>query len=295
MSRAGVLVLAGLSVAVCGAADPDVASAQGSSGGYQGWRANPRPAPSQATPAAPSRPSLSVVDRRPPVAVGVNVQPPLSAMGGFARDVGALAAGGLLGRMLFGVNPERSPFGLIELVLLAVAAYLAFALFRQRRAAAPALAVAGSPASVEVPAVSTGPAPSFDRAALADAARAMYAGIQSAVVMQDMGMFRNRLTPELYAMLQAECDRLRLAKQSKHVEKIDIERAEVSEAWQQNGHEYARVRLTGSLVAHTAADVKGSAPVGAAADAPPRAFGEHWTFTRPAGSRTWRLATIQTT
>lgn len=122
--------------------------------------------------------------------------------------------------------------------------------------------MAGNPAAVAVPAVITGPAPSFDRAALTDAARAMYAGIQSAFVMQDMGMFRNRLTPELYATLQAECDRLRRAKQAKHVEKIDIERAEVSEAWQKNGHEYARV------------------------------LKEHWTFTRPAGSRP--LAAIQT-
>lgn len=276
MTRPVVLLLASLSVALWMAADVDMASARAGSGGYRGWRASPRPAQAPATP-------------RPPVAVGVQVQAPPSALGSFARNVGAFAAGGLLGRMLFGVTPARSAVGLAEIVLLGVATYLGFAFLRQRRKAEAALAAAGSPAAVAVPTVITGPRLSFDRAALTDAARAMYAGIQSAFVMQDMGMFRNRLTPELYARLQAECERLRRAKQSKHVEDINIERAEVSEAWRRNGHEYARVRLTGSLIEYTAAEARGTG-----ADAPPRDFKEHWTFTRPLGSRAWRLAAIQT-
>ena len=292
MRRPVLLVLAGLSVALWVAADADIAAARAGSGGYRGWRANPRPAIAQATPAVPSSPSRSLAEPRPTVAAAVHVQAPPSAFGSVARNVGAFAAGGLLGRMLFGVSPERSAFGLGELALLGVAAYLAFAFFRRRREAEPALAVAGSPAAIAVPAVITGQPPSFDRAALTDSARAMYAGIQSAFVMQDMGMFRNRLTPDLYATLQAECDRLRRAKQSKHVEKIDIEHAEVSEAWQKNGHEYARVHLAGSLVEYTAADASRTALAGA--DAPPRGFKEHWTFTRPVGSRAWRLAAIQT-
>ena len=292
MRRPVLLVLAGLSVALWSAADADIASARASSGGYRGWRASPRPALSPATPAVPSSPSRAIAEPRSPVAVGVQVQAPPSAFAGFARDVGAFAAGGLLGRMLFGITTERSAFGLVELVLLGVAAYLGFAFFRQRREGAPTLAVAGSPAAVAVPAVITGPPLSFDRAMLADSARAMYAGIQSAFVMQDMGMFRNRLTPDLYATLQAECDRLRRAKQAKHVEKINIEGAEVGEAWQKNGHEYARVRLTGSLLEHTGHDARETAL--GDDEASPRTFKEHWTFMRPAGSRAWRLAAIQT-
>jgi predicted lipid-binding transport protein (Tim44 family) len=273
-------------VAVWIAADADMASARASSGGYRGWRASPRPAVSPATSVR------SAAEPRPSVTVGVQAQAPPSALGSFARNVGAFAAGGLLGRMLFGITPARSAVGLAEIVLLGVAAYLAFGFLRQRRKAEPALAAAESPAAVAVPAVITGPPLSFDRAALTDSARAMYAGIHSAFVMQDMGMFRNRLTPELYARLQAGCDRLRRAKQSKHVEKITIERAAVSEAWRKNGHEYARVRLAGSLVEYTDAGARGTALAGAAA--PPRDFKEHWTFTRPSGSRAWRLAAIQT-
>jgi len=273
MTRPVVLLFASLSVALWMAADADMASARAGSGGYRGWRASPRPAQAPA-----------------PVAVGVQAQAAPSTLGSFARNVGAFASGGLLGRMLFGITPARSTVGLAEIVLLGVAAYLVFGFLRQRRKAEPALAAAESPAAVAVPAVITGPPLSFDRASLTDSARAMYAGIQSAFVMQDMGMFRNRLTPELYARLQAECDRLRRAKQSKHVEKINIERAKVSEAWRKNGHEYARVRLAGSLVEYTAADARGTA----LADAPPRDFKEHWTFTRPSGSRAWRLAAIQT-
>lgn len=293
MRRPVLLVLAGLSVALWVAADADIAAARAGSGGYRGWRASPRPPISQPTLAVASSPSRSVAEPRPPVvAAGMHIQAPPNALGSFTGNFSTLAMGGLLGRMLFGVSPERSAFGLGELALLGVAAYLAFAFFRRRREAEPALAVAGSPAAIAVPAVITGQPPSFDRAALTDSARAMYAGIQSAFVMQDMGMFRNRLTPDLYAMLQAECDRLRRAKQSKHVEKIDIEHAEVSEAWQKNGHEYARVHLAGSLIEYTADDASRTALAGA--DAPPRGFKEHWTFTRPVGSRAWRLAAIQT-
>ena len=291
MRRPVLLVLAGLSVALWIAAAADIASARAGSGGYRGWRATPRPAFSPATPAVASSPSRSVAEPRSPVAVGVRVQAPPSAFASFARDVGAFAIGGLLGRMLFGVTAERSAFGLIELMLLGVAGHLAFAFFRQRREPTPVLAGTPRPPAIAVPAVITGQPPSFDRALLIDSARAMYAGIQSAFVMQDMGMFRNRLTPDLYATLQAECDRLRLAKQSKHVEKINIAGVEVSEAWQKNGHEYARVRLTGSLLENTGPDWRETLPGG---EASPRSFKEYWTFTRPAGSRAWRLAAIQT-
>jgi predicted lipid-binding transport protein (Tim44 family) len=215
-----------------------------------------------------------------------------SFFGSVASGVGGFVVGGLLGRMLFGISTARPAFGLGELVLFGVAAYLVFTLFHQRRgAAAPALASAGAPV-ISVPTGNRGPEPSFDRNALVDGARAMYAGIQSALVMQDMGMFRSRLTPELYATLQAECDRLRHAKQSKHVEKIDVEQADVSEAWQKDGRECARVRLAGSLLEHTTDDASGTALAGA--DVSPRPFEEYWTFTRPAGSKAWRLAAMQT-
>jgi len=90
----------------------------------------------------------------------------------------------------------------------------------------------------------------------------------------------------------AECDRLRLAKQSKHVEKIDVEQADVSEAWQKDGRECARVRLAGSLLEHTTDDASGTVLAGA--DVSPRRFEEYWTFTRPASSKAWRLAAMQT-
>jgi predicted lipid-binding transport protein (Tim44 family) len=109
--------------------------------------------------------------------------------------------------------------------------------------------------------------------------------------MQEMGMFRNRLTPGLYASLQARCDELRSARQSWHVDKIDVEHAEVAQAWTQDGHDYAEVRLVGSLCEYTADDAGGAIVAGS--NQAPRSFDERWTFMRPSGSTPWRLAAIQ--
>ena len=294
MRRPVFLGVAGLSLALWVAADADVASARARFGGSRGGRsfsAPSRPAPHPSLPSVPSSPSRSLAEPRSPAAPALPSAPRPSFFGSVASSAAGFVVGGLVGRMLFGVSAARPAFGLGELVLFGVAAYLVFTLFRQRGPTArPVLAPAGAPA-ISVPTGNRGPEPSLDRNALADGARAMYAGIQSALVMQDMGMFRSRLAPALYATLQAECDRMRHAKQSRHVEKIDVEHADVSEAWQKDGYECARVRLAGSLVEHTTDDARGTTLAGA--DASPRPFEEYWTFTRPAGSTAWRLAAIQ--
>ncbi len=288
MRRHLLLALAGVSAVLWVAADDDLASARALSGGSRGARSFSAPAPHPAPlqPSTPSSPAGPLADPRS----RASAAPGPDSVGGVARNVGAFVAGGLLGRLLFGVG-ARPAVGVGELLLLAVAVSLAFAYLRQRGGGASArVAVANAP-TVIVPVMTNGPAPAFDRSALADAARALYTGVQSALVMQDMGMVRNRLTPELYATLQSECDRLRRAKQSRHIEKIDIEHAEVSQAWQQGGCEYARVRLAGSLLEHTTDDASGTTPSGAAAG--PRIFEEYWAFVRTGGSTRWRLAAVE--
>jgi predicted lipid-binding transport protein (Tim44 family) len=186
----------------------------------------------------------------------------------------------------------------VELALVGLGVYLFLSFFRHKAAsAAPAYAVAGAPAA-RVSAVATPergprrPMQPFDRAGLADGARALYSGVRSGLAMRDMGMFRNRLTPQVHTAFQAWCDRLKSAKQSNHVEKLDLTRAEVTDAWQQGEHEYAVVRLAGSLLDYTLDDASDSVVDGSKET--PRDFDESWTFTRPAGSKAWKLAGIQT-
>jgi len=204
--------------------------------------------------------------------------------------------GGLLGRMVFGVGGGGG-IGLVELALVGLGVYLFLSLFRHKGASArPAYAVAGAPAA-RVSAVVTPergarrPMQPFDRAGLADGARALYSGVRSGLAMRDMGMFRNRLTPEVHNALQAQCDRLKSVKQSNHVEKLDVGQAEVTDAWQQGKHEYAVVRLAGSLLDYTLDDASDSIVDGSKETS--RDFDESWTFARPAGSQAWKLAAIK--
>ena len=131
---------------------------------------------------------------------------------------------------------------------------------------------------------------SFDRASLAAAARALFIGVQNGLALRDMGMLRNRVTPEMHAALQARCDQLRAAKQSNRIEKIDIANAEVEDAWEERDRVFATVRLCGTLFDYTVDDATGKVLDGSKTAA--QRFEERWTFVRAADARAWRLAGI---
>jgi predicted lipid-binding transport protein (Tim44 family) len=134
--------------------------------------------------------------------------------------------------------------------------------------------------------------PAFDPAAVADTARRMFQGVQQAVTMRDVAWIREHLGTEIYAVLQDQCDRLRAARQTNRVEKVDVRVADVTEAWQESGQDFVTVRLTGSMLDYTVDDASGNVVDGsrtAQAD-----FDEYWTFTRPVGPNRWKLSAIQT-
>ena len=131
---------------------------------------------------------------------------------------------------------------------------------------------------------------SFDRASLAAAARALFIGVQNGLALRDMGMLRNRVTPEMHAALQARCDQLRAAKQSNRIEKIDITNAAAEDAWEERDREFATVRLCGTLFDYTVDDATGTVLDGSKTAA--QRFEERWTFVRAADARAWRLAGI---
>ena len=132
--------------------------------------------------------------------------------------------------------------------------------------------------------------PSLDRASLAAAARALFIGVQNGLALRDMGMLRNRVTPEMHAALQARCDQLRAAKQSNRIEKIDITNAAVEDAWEERDRVFATVRLCGTLFDYTVDDATGKVLDGSKTAA--QRFEERWTFVRAADARAWRLAGI---
>jgi predicted lipid-binding transport protein (Tim44 family) len=249
--------------------------------------------------------------------------PQRSVFGGLMGGIAGFALGGLLGSLLFGgLGRGFGGIGLMDLLLIGGGIMLLVMFLRRRRAetSAPAYAGAGGSASAyggmdqagggtgtitpEMPATTAGDDlarglthirsmdPAFDPAAVADTARRMFQGVQQAVTMRDVAWIREHLGTEIYAVLQDQCDRLRAARQTNRVEKVDVRVADVTEAWQESGQDFVTVRLTGSMLDYTVDDASGNVVDGsrtAQAD-----FDEYWTFTRPVGPNRWKLSAIQT-
>lgn len=114
---------------------------------------------------------------------------------------------------------------------------------------------------------------------------------QRAWTTRDIGSLRDRVTPEMYSALQAQCDRLQSARRANRVEEIEIS-AEITEAWQERGQDYVTAYIRGSIVDYTVDEVSGDLVDGSRTI--PKGVEEFWTFTRPAGLNFWMLSGIQT-
>ena len=122
-------------------------------------------------------------------------------------------------------------------------------------------------------------------------AKASFVDIQQGIARRDLSAVQDRLTPQEYARLQAQCDQLRSARRTNRIERIQIGRAQLTEAWQESGQDWATVYFTVSLVDYTVDDSTGSVVEGSPT---PVEVEEYWTFTRPVGPKPWRLSAIQT-
>lgn len=243
-------------------------------------------------------------------------------MGGVLGGIAGFALGGLLGSMLFGgMRGGFGGIGMFDILLIGGGLLLLWSFLRRRQQtpAEPAYATAygsdqqpggytgpmtgaGGTATMEMPAgssdVERGVAnirqmdPNFDPAGFAGGARLQFANVQSAMASREIGVLRDRLAPDMLMNLQRQLDELRSARQTNYVGSIDIERADVSEAWQESGQDYVTVYFSGKLIDYTVDDQTGNVVRGSKTE--PQPFEEYWTFTRPVGPNAWKLSAIQT-
>jgi len=302
------LTLIGVALVSLLLADTASVWARAGSGGSRGSRSYSTPArpSSPASPTTPSSPSRELTQPSP-------FQQRPSFFGGLMGGVAGFALGGLLGSMLFGGmgGGFGGGIGLLELLLIGGATFFLFRLLRGRQATRPEPAYAGAGseswpagsrgATVEAPA---GPSdlerglghirqmdPSFDPVALAGWAKTVFTDVQGGITRRDMSGMNDRLTPQEYARLQAQCDQLRGARRTSRIEQIQIVSTEASEAWQEGGQDWVTVYFAASLVDYTVDDATGAVVEGSKT---PQDIEEYWTFTRPVGPKPWRLSAIQT-
>jgi predicted lipid-binding transport protein (Tim44 family) len=132
--------------------------------------------------------------------------------------------------------------------------------------------------------------PGFDPTRFAGYTGMVFRDAQVAWTTQDIRPVRDRVTPEMYVELQAQCSRLQNIGHADRVERIDIT-AEITEAWQESGRDYATAHIDGSIVDYTVDEATHSLIHGSRTV--PRDIEEFWTFTRPAGLNFWMLSAIQ--
>jgi predicted lipid-binding transport protein (Tim44 family) len=313
-TRAFVLIF-GLSLVSLLLLDTASVWARATSGGSRGSRSYSSPA-SPSTPSSPSRATA------PTQASPQPMQQPGQRPGMFGGLMGGLAGfalGGLLGSMLFGGmgGGFGGGLGLLELVLIGGAAFLVFRMLRGRSAARPEPAYAGASAYgsadrgwstgagggavMEAPSGESdldrgighirGMDAAFDPIGFADWAKGTFTDVQASVVKRDLSAVQDRLTPQEFGRLQAQCDQLRGARRTNRIERVQIGRGEVTEAWQESGQDWVTVYFAVSLVDYTVDDSTGAVVEGTTT---PVDIQEYWTFTRPVGPKPWRLSAIQT-
>lgn len=318
MTRRSVLPLVAVGLFTLLAVETAEVWARAGGGGSRGSRSYSAPArPAPSDPGLPSSPSRSFNQPAPaPQQRG-------GLFGGLMGGLAGFALGGLLGSLLFGGLGHGFGIGMMDLLLIGGGIVLLMAVLRRRRAASPqpAYATAGAPSSAYrtdaemggarygADATVTEPpaAPSdlergvghirqmdarFDPDAFALVARNAFLEVQQGIAARDVSRLRGRVAPEMYAALQAQCDRLRGARQSNRLEQIQITRADLTEAWQENGRDFVTVYMAASMVDYIVDDATGGVVEGSKST--PQNVREFWTFVRPVGPNPWQVSAVQT-
>jgi predicted lipid-binding transport protein (Tim44 family) len=233
--------------------------------------------------------------------------------GGMMGAIGGFMLGGLLGGLLFGGLGAGAGIGLLDIVLIGGGLFLLFKLMQSRRqqpepayAGAPGWSGSQRPEPMQSAAVAEPSAAeleldrglahirqmdaTFDAAALASDAAETFRAVQNAVAARDVRPLGGRIAPDLLEGLERQCAELRQGGQINRLERIQIERTEVTEAWQERGHDFVTVAIVGTLLDYVV-DTAGRVVAGSSTI--PERFEEYWTFTRSVGVQPWQLTAIQ--
>lgn len=281
-------------------APPSTQTAPGQAQQFQRTQTAPAAAPSPAAAAAP--------------------RPAAAPAGGFLGRNPMMAGlmGGLLGAGLFGLLSGAGLFGglsgfmgflglMLQIALIGGLVFLVMRLIRGRRQPAMAggapgmqayardLQPNGQPNGMRPVAGGMGGAAASRDVQVTESdfqefGTALVA-VNEAWSRQDIGALRRLATPEMVAYFEQDLSDLAARGWTNTARDITLESGDLSEAWHENGQDYATVAMRFSLI-DTTVDASGRVVEGSATDRDTAT--EIWTFVRRPGTR-WVLSAIQQT
>jgi predicted lipid-binding transport protein (Tim44 family) len=283
----------------------------GMSGGSRGSRSFSAPrtmSPSTPTPGAPSSGMLN-----PSVPNAPSTGSP------FLRGLAGGLAGGFLGSMLFGglghggmgSGGGGGGIGFLEIILLAIGAFLLFRFIRGRKNAAgntpyrqqvtpPPFSqeAYASPTQASDQTVETGIShiqsmdARFNPADFKEWVQDLFFKIQAAWANQDLGPLTPFLAPEIKALFSQDLEGQKARGQINRLENIAVRSVDITEAWQEEGKDYITILFYANLLDYLEDKKTGAVVSGSKTE--PVKFREYWTFTRPVGGQgTWQMSAIQ--
>jgi predicted lipid-binding transport protein (Tim44 family) len=315
MRRPGYLVTAFAALAMV--LVPVLADAKpggGSSSGSRGSRTYSAPPPTQTAPntarpmertaTQPSGPRQAGAPARP--GMPPQAQPQRSFMGALA---GGLLMGGLIG-MLFGggLLGGIGGFGAILGMLLQVALiggliWLAFRLFRRRQPAAAMAGPSGYARQMEPTPMPGGTASAGAYAAPArdvqltpqdyQAFERSLIEVNAAWSRRDLKGLRDFATPEMVGYFAQDYRDLDARGWRNETRDVKLEGGDLSEAWHEDGLDYATVAMRFSLLDATFEEATGKLVEGSTTER--QTSTEMWTFVRSGPEERWLLSAIQQT
>jgi predicted lipid-binding transport protein (Tim44 family) len=287
----------------------------GSSSGSRGSRTYSAPPPTQTAPntarpmertaTQPSGPQQAGAPARP--GVPPQAQPQRSFMGALA---GGLLMGGLIGMffgggLMGGIGGFGAVLGmLLQVALIGGLIWLAFRIFR-RRQPAPALAggSVGYARQIEPSAVAGGAASGGAHGLLArevqltpqdyQAFELCLLEVNAAWSRRDLKGLRDFATPEMVGYFSQDYRDLDARGWRNETRDVKLESGDLSEAWHEDGLDYATVAMRFSLLDATFDEATGKVVEGSTTER--QSSTEIWTFVRSGPEERWLLSAIQQT
>lgn len=284
-----------------------------SSSGSRGSRTYSAPPPTQTAPSTarpmertatqPSGPQQAGAAARP--GMPPQAQPQRSFMGAMA---GGLLMGGLIGMflgggLLGGAGGFAAMLGmLLQVALIGGLIWLAFRIFR-RRQAAPAMAGPAGYARQMEPAPMGGAAATATYSAPArdvqitqpdyQAFEQSLIAVNAAWSQRDLKGLREYATPEMVGYFAQDYRDLDARGWRNETRDVRLEGGDLSEAWHEDGLDYATVAMRFSLLDATFEEATGKLVEGSTTER--QNSTELWTFVRSGPQERWLLSAIQQT